>query len=170
MTATHAAGRKAKPIRAGKPAPGPDAIAFLTQEHRALEALFEDFEKATRKDRKRTIATRICQELLSHMQIEEEIFYPATRDLLKDDGVVKEGLVEHESGRDRVERIVKMDPSDELFDAEVHVLGEQMKHHHHEEEDEYFPEVRKMGLDLKTLGAQLKARKDELIASFDKPN
>lgn len=146
----------------------PDAIAFLTKEHRAVEKLFAQFEKAGDQGRKQELATRICHELLSHMQVEEEIFYPATRHLLDDDGVVKEGLVEHESGRDRIEKILDMDASDELFDAEIHVLSEQMKHHHHEEEDEYFPEVEKTGLDLEALGARLKARKRELMAQLAK--
>ena len=55
----------------------PDAIALLKADHRAVEELFEKFEKASGDGRKRGIAEKICMELTIHAQIEEEIFYPA---------------------------------------------------------------------------------------------
>ena len=57
------------------------------------------------------------------------------------------------------------DPSDDYFDAKVHVLSEMIKHHVKEEEqrDGMFAEARKSDLDLKALGEQLAARKRELM-------
>jgi hypothetical protein len=57
-----------------------------------------------------------------------------------------------------------MKAGDRLFDAKVTVLGEYIDHHVAEEEDEMFPESRDSGLDLKAIGAQLAAPKQELLA------
>ena len=54
-----------------------DAIALLKADHREVEELFEQFEKATGDGRKQKIAEQICLELSVHSSIEEEIFYPA---------------------------------------------------------------------------------------------
>jgi len=51
-----------------------DAIALLKQDHRTVEDLFADFEKASGDGRKEKLATQICLELSVHAAIEEEIF------------------------------------------------------------------------------------------------
>lgn len=56
-----------------------------------------------------------------------------------------------------------MDGSDDLYDAKVKVLGEYIDHHVKEEEEEMFPQVRKADLDLKSLGATMQARKEQLL-------
>ena len=50
----------------------PDPIALLERDHRAVEKLFERFEKTGDVD----IARRICQELRLHAAVEEELVYP----------------------------------------------------------------------------------------------
>lgn len=62
-------------------------------------------------------------------------------------GSVKILIAEKESG-----------PDDELFDARVKVLGEYVKHHVKEEEGELFPKIKKSGMDLEAIGAQLAAK------------
>jgi len=47
------------------------------------------------------------------------------------------------------------------------VLQEQIEHHVEEEETEYFPKIKKTDMDIKAVGAQLKARKEELLAQMD---
>ena len=62
-----------------------DAIALLKADHRKVEDLFEQFEKARAANRKQEIAHQICTELKIHTTIEEEIFYPAFRGKIEDD-------------------------------------------------------------------------------------
>ncbi|MDP3379373.1 MAG: hemerythrin domain-containing protein, partial [Brevundimonas sp.] len=56
-----------------------DAIALLKADHRKVEDIFEQFEKATSKAKKQALAEQACLELKVHTVIEEEIFYPACK-------------------------------------------------------------------------------------------
>jgi iron-sulfur cluster repair protein YtfE (RIC family) len=146
-----------------------DAIALLKADHRAVEKLFAQFDKARGDARRKALADRICHELRVHMQIEEEIFYPASRLCLKNQDIVDEAVVEHAAARDLIDEIEAMAPGEELYEAKVTVLCEQIEHHVDEEEADYFPKVRKTGIDLNAIGARLQARKDELMAET-RPN
>jgi len=167
--ATQSSNKKpaAKATKAAPASRGPDAVALLKADHRAVEKLFGQFEKAKDKDRKKALADRICLELRIHMQIEEEIFYPTSREFLKDEDIVDEAVVEHAAAKDLMGEIEGMDPTEDLYDAKMTVLQEQIEHHVEEEETEYFPKVKKTDMDIKAVGAQLKARKEELTAQMD---
>jgi hemerythrin superfamily protein len=143
-----------------------DAVALLKADHRAVEKLFSQFEKAKDDDRKKQIAGQICMELRVHTQIEEEIFYPVSREFLKDEDIVDEAVVEHASAKDLIEQIETMEPGEELYDAKVTVLQELIEHHVEEEEKEYFPQVQKTEMDLKAIGEQMKARREELMGQM----
>jgi hemerythrin superfamily protein len=141
-----------------------DATHILAADHRAVEALFEEFEKASGNDRKGKIADRICTELKIHAQIEEEVFYPALKGKIDDD-LLKEAYVEHDGAKLLINDIVASGPDDEYFTAKVTVLSEEIKHHVKEEEkqhDNMFQQARAAGVHLDALGERLLARKEEL--------
>src|SRR5687768_13822565 len=107
-----------------------DAIALLRADHALVEDLFSQFEKARDSARKQTLATRICMELKIHTTIEEEIFYPATREALpKQEDLLDEAQVEHDSAKELIAQIESGKPEDDLWDAKVTVLSEYIKHH-----------------------------------------
>ena len=141
-----------------------DATHILAADHRAVEALFEEFEKASGTDRKAKIADRICTELNIHAQIEEEVFYPALKGKIDDD-LLKEAYVEHDGAKILINDIVASGPDDEFFEAKVTVLSEEIKHHVKEEEkqhDNMFQQARAADVDLDALGERMLARKEEL--------
>jgi hemerythrin-like domain-containing protein len=140
-----------------------DAIALLRADHKTVKDLFEQFEKTRKDERKQALAEQICNELTVHAQIEEEIFYPAARDAIREEDLVDEATVEHQSAKDLIAQIRGGSASDELWEAKVKVLGEYIDHHVKEEQNEMFPQVKKTKLDLKALGEQLMARKTELM-------
>ena len=145
-----------------------DAIALLKADHRAVEELFEKFQKASGDGRKQSLAEKICLELSVHAQIEEEIFYPACEGKVEED-LLKESYVEHDGAKVLIAEIINGEPSDEFYDAKVKVLQEEIEHHVQEEEkrmEGLFAQARKAGLDLDALGEQLAARKQELTEEF----
>ena len=142
----------------------PDAIALLKADHALVDDLFKKYDKARGDDRKAALATQICNELKVHTRIEEEIFYPAAREVLREEDLLDEALVEHQGAKDLIAQIESGKPGDELYDAKVKVLGEYIKHHVKEEHEEMFPQVRKTRLDLKALGERMQARKTQLKA------
>ena len=146
-----------------------DAIALLKDDHRTVEELFEQFEKARGDGRKETLAAQICLELSVHAQIEEEIFYPACEGKVDED-LLKESYVEHDAAKILIAQISSgAGESDEFFDSKVKVLQEEIEHHVEEEEkrmEGLFAQARKAGIDMDALGEQLAARKQELTESF----
>ena len=142
-----------------------DAIALLKADHRKVEDLFEQFEKAGSPARKKTLSRKICLELKIHTMIEEEIFYPAFRGKIEDD-TLDEAYVEHDGAKLLVNDIEAGEPSDDFFDAKVKVLSEEIKHHVHEEEmrgEGMFAQCRKTDVDLIQLRDAILARKEELL-------
>jgi len=145
-----------------------DAVALLKQDHRNVEELFAQFEKAGGDGRKQKLAQQICLELSVHSAIEEEIFYPAC-DGKVDDDLLKEAYVEHDGAKLLIAEILAGEPSDEFYDSKVNVLQEQIEHHVEEEEkrmEGLFSQAKKAGLDMDELGEELAARKHELTAEY----
>ena len=145
-----------------------DAIELLTQQHREVKEMFDRFENMTDRAKvsKKKLADEICNALIMHTTIEEEIYYPATREASEEtEDMVDEAVVEHASAKDLIAQIMEMDPGDDLYDAKVKVLGEMIEHHVKEEEEEMFPKTRQLKLDLKALGQEMKARQIEIEAT-----
>jgi hemerythrin superfamily protein len=142
-----------------------DAIDLLKADHREVEGWFDDFENSEAAPKKRKLAAQICKGLRVHTQIEEEIFYPACRQAGISEDMMDEADIEHDAAKKLIAEIEAGGPGDDHWDARVKVLSEMIEHHVREEEqrDGIFAKARKAGLDLQDLGAQLKARKAELM-------
>jgi hemerythrin superfamily protein len=146
-----------------------DAVALLKQDHRTVEDLFADFEKARGDGRKQELAMEICTELSIHAQIEEEIFYPACEGKVEEE-LLDEAYVEHDGAKLLIAEIIQGEPDDAFYDAKVKVLQEQIEHHVQEEEkrlEGLFAQARKAGIDMDALGDELAARKLELKAEIE---
>ena len=142
-----------------------DATKLLAEDHRKVEQLFEQFEKASGDGRKEKIARQICTELKVHSMIEEEIFYPALRGKISDDDL-DEAYVEHDGAKVLINEIEAGGPDEDFYDAKVKVLQEQIEHHVEEEEKSrgnLFQQARATDVDLEALGRQMAARKEELM-------
>ena len=163
--AKHTSNRRRAAARTRSTRGKEDAIRILKADHKEVADMVKKFESGRlSSDRKAAIARQICLALTVHAQIEEEIFYPAARDSVRSgEDILDEAEVEHDSIKQLVAAIEGSSPDDELFEARVTVLGEYVKHHVKEEETQLFPKIRKSDMDLQEIGAQLMARKKELM-------
>lgn len=141
-----------------------DALQMLADDHRTVEALFEKYDSARGEAAQQKIVRQICEELVIHTMIEEQVFYPAIHDAVEMD-MMDEAQVEHDSAKALILSLQQSSPSDAFYDAKVSVLKEQIEHHVYEEERQrgsMFSQVRKTGIDLAKLGAQMAELKDQL--------
>jgi len=144
-----------------------DAIALLKADHRQVEAWFSQFSKSRNARKKQQLADEICDALIVHTTIEEEIFYPAFLEATEDKSLHHEAVVEHAGAKKLIAEIQAMSPQDDYYDAKVTVLSEMIKHHVKEEEQPggMFSEAKKSDMDLRALGERLRARKQQLEAT-----
>lgn len=141
-----------------------DAIKMLRADHKLVNDLFEEYEKARSVKKKKELVEQICSELTIHALLEEEIFYPAVKRALKDKELVPEATVEHGTLKQLIAEVEGKEPDGEMFDARIKVMGEYVKHHVKEEQNEMFPKAKSTKLDMVELGALMMERKEQLLA------
>jgi hemerythrin superfamily protein len=152
--------------RSGSGIQAQDAIAMLMADHKKVRKLFSDFDQLKEEgsdEDKSVIVNQICNELKIHTALEEEIFYPAVRKAIDDSDLMDEALVEHAGAKDLIAQLEDASPDDDLYDAKVSVLGEQIDHHVKEEEGEMFRQAKKAKVDTEALGATMLKRKFALM-------
>jgi len=149
----------------------PDGIlAQLRADHARVRALFHGFamldpEEEAERER---LVDELCQELLLHARLEDELFYPALR-ALADDSLLEDAALEHDSARELILQLETLFPGDDYFDATVAVLAEEVAHHVAREETLLFPVLARAGLDDVRLGERLRARRLQLEADLAAP-
>ena len=177
VAATHTSSSKAtskatakKPTTRHTTAKTDAATDLLMADHKAVKKLFQQFNKikdSATPAEKQAIVQEACTQLTVHTQIEEEIFYPASRQILDEGDMLDEAVVEHASAKELIAELEAMQPTDDLYDARFIVLSEQIEHHVEEEETELFPTLRKKDkARLDEIAPQLKARKAELLSQL----
>jgi hemerythrin-like domain-containing protein len=134
------------------------ATALLKQQHREVESIFETLEKGA--DDAASQVLELANNLAAHMAIEQDLFYPAVRDI--DGRMVAESYEEHAIAELALKRLLATAGDDPSFAPKVTALKELIEHHVEEEEEELFPNVED------TMDAeQLEALGDEMSTAFD---
>lgn len=130
-----------------------EIIDQLKEDHRRAKKAFREFEKMDREDESgcQALVSRTIAELELHAELEEDLFYPAIRSALSDEGLIDEAEVEHMTFHVLIDQLKEMDPSDDRFFATFMVLGEYIKHHVKEEEGEIFVGLSKARMNWRTL-------------------
>jgi len=136
------------------------ATELLKRQHREVKGLFRETKKASGAKDRRSGMEEIASNLLAHMAIEEDIFYPAVKGIgsTKAEELIPEAFEEHHVAKLVIAELPKVDPEDERFEAKITVLQELIEHHVQEEEQELFKVAEKLGTErLAELGAEMEA-------------
>jgi len=114
---------------------------LLMAQHREAEKLFEELEEAEPEQR-RALSTALAAKLEMHMELEEQIVYPAIRRLVEgSDRDVAEAGAEHELVRRGIEQLLALDADTPGFDGLIAMLKAGVLHHVEEEEKEVLPNL-----------------------------
>lgn len=144
-----------------------DPVKLLMKQHREVEALFKKIEKTEEAGERKELMGQIKQKLELHTAIEEDIFYPAIRELdtEKAEEMVLEAYEEHHVVKLVLAELPKVDPEDERFEAKMTVLKELVEHHVEEEEQDkggLFKLAKKLGKEhLDELGDRMAAEAEQ---------
>jgi hemerythrin superfamily protein len=139
-----------------------DVIELLEHDHREVEQMFAEFEKATSKQEKETLRDRIIIELVRHSEAEEQAVYPVIRKHIDNgDTIIEHEIDEHTKAERIMKELDTMTADDPQFGVLMTQLMTSIKEHVAEEENDVFPQFRtKVGPEeLKKLGATVEGLK-----------
>lgn len=144
--------------------PTPDALTLLMADHYHLHNLFAHFEYALSSARRSSLRDQICLELGVHMQIEEEILYPAIDLPAEHPLLLAEAAMEQADIRELIERMRDADVDQPATLTQMRELSRRMTSHVQQAHDDLFPRVRGSALDIAALGVRLADRQRELLS------
>jgi hypothetical protein len=145
-----------------------DPIALLEAGQQALCEQFAAYRQLCAEQagtqRRQALAEQACLALAVQSRLEEELVYPRLREASADDELLDEAQDEHASARDLMCQVLVMDPSRDLYDATVGVLGDYVAQHTQREREWLFPRLQRCVADLPALAGLLHMRRRELEA------
>jgi hypothetical protein len=140
------------------------ATDLLRQDHQHVQDLFLRLQQAGSGDERQSLFDEIHDELEVHAQLEEEIFYPAVRQV---SARVDDHVASHQHLRSVIGQTQGPDPGGEEFLRGVIVVQEVVLGHVAEEEGGLFLDAGRLGAEeLERLGQQIAERKETLKTSL----
>lgn len=142
----------------------PSITNMIRLDHTHVQAAFRQFETASSARVKKGLADNVCLALEIHSQLEEEIFYPALREVSDTETLRKAGP-EHNEMRELIARLRALDPVDAAFDDTFFALARVVMHHVADEETLLLPAAERLFPErLAEMGARMTRRRLELTA------
>lgn len=120
-----------------------DPTKLLESDHREVETLFSQIDKAEGGERQRHVDA-LANALQAHMELEERVVYPVVRSIIGPEEA-EEGDTEHQLARKTLAEMVALSPDEPGFGAAMESTKAGIAHHVREEEGEVFPRLRKEG-------------------------
>ena len=141
----------------------PDPIALLARDHRAVQQLFERFDKTGDAD----LARRICQELRLHAALEEDLVYPLLEQRV-DDKLARQAKRDHRQAKDLITRIERLRIADGGLRDLMADLKNVVLEHVAEEEGTVLPKLQaNLGSELTALGDELARRREGSLSEIE---
>jgi hemerythrin superfamily protein len=123
-----------------------DPTKLLEADHRAAEDLIEEIREAEGDEKMRLLRT-LETELRGHMQIEEQVLYPAMVPVTGAEPV-EEGTNEHDVARTALAEVLRLAPDEPGFPSALDALEAAIEHHVEDEEEDVFPKLRDEGEEI----------------------
>jgi hemerythrin superfamily protein len=120
-----------------------NAIKLLKQQHREVEVLFKQLEKAKSARPRLKAFEQIADKLAVHATIEEKLFYPSVKRRQTEE-ILLEAVEEHLGVKRVIADLLDLEADDPTFEAKIKVLKDLVEHHVEEEEETLFPKVAKL--------------------------
>lgn len=142
----------------------PDITRMIRLDHAHVLAAFRRYRSRMSLTRKRALVENVCLGLDVHAQLEEEIFYPAMRQIAAAAEVLDKSVPEHEEMRTLISALRAMDPFDATYDETFRKLLREVLHHVADEETVLLPLAEELMPDeLGHLGRLMTRRRIELL-------
>jgi hemerythrin superfamily protein len=142
----------------------PSATNMIRLDHTHVLSTFHQFKPDAPARVKKGLVNTICTSLEVHAQLEEEIFYPAVREIC-DDERIRESLTEHNEMKRLIRLLRQMEPEAIDYDETVMALMRDVIHHVADEETIVIPAAeKKLRDELGDLGARMTRRRLQLVA------
>jgi hemerythrin superfamily protein len=144
----------------------PSVTDMIRFDHSHVVVTFHQYVVTKGSTVKKALAETICDALEIHATLEEEVFYPALRQLGLGGTVLGKSVPEHDEMRRVIAEIRAGDPATPRYDQYVHELMRDVLHHVADEETVLLPEAERMlSTDrLNALGTQMTKRRMQLLA------
>ena len=149
-------------------------LDIIRQEHREAAEMLDQAASMEPDDAGLSeLADKLELALMMHLEIEEKLFYSRLRDRADESEEkvdVFEGFTEHEVAKHLIALLRSRRKRDELFKAEIQVLGESVKHHVQEEESTIFSLAHELmdETELEDLGTKWERAKQRAMAAPSK--
>ena len=142
----------------------PNATNMIRLDHTHALATFHQYKISSKPQVKRGLVNTVCLALEVHAQLEEEIFYPAVREVTDNDAI-RNALPEHAEMKRLIALLRDMEPEDLRYDDTFMELMRDVMHHVADEETLILPEAERLLADqLGELGGKMMKRRIELVA------
>lgn len=146
-----------------------NALQMLKEDHDMVKKIMAELDGTTERAEKTRSEgfMRLKSELSVHEAIEEEILYPALKQLAETKEIALEAYEEHHVVDMVLGELESTPVTDETWAAKFTVMKENLEHHIHEEEDEMFKQARQVmePAELEELGHRMAERKEQLRSS-----
>jgi hemerythrin superfamily protein len=148
-----------------------DAVDLLKADHEEVRKLFDQLDMITKQGasdaEKSSLVAKIRDKLSVHESVENDVFFPAVREILRKKDVLQEATEDQEEAGDAIQALGELNPGDAGYDKKLSELGSKIAAHAAEEESDVFPQVKNSNIDSEALGQKMSARKEELKQAQD---
>ena len=142
----------------------PPITSMIRMDHTHVVSTYHQYTQDKSAKTRQALVNTICLALEIHAQLEEEIFYPAMRNVESGDAVLEKSKPEHDEMRRLIAELRASSPSDPDYDQTLRELMRDVLHHVADEETTLLPQAEQLlGMDrLRELGAQMTKRRLQL--------